>query len=135
MRTYLGNKCIFMIDHVSVYVDDLDKAKKFYAELLKPLGYALTADYAEYGVAGFEQGGKKDFWIGKKESAHNTHIAFAAAAKEAVDAFHAAALSAGAADNGAPGYRKDYAPGYYAAFVVDPFGNNIEAVFQDPTIK
>ena len=122
-----------MIDHISIYVHDLDLAKTFYTACLKPLGYELTADYSEYGVAGFEQNGKKDFWIGKKETAHNTHIAFVASSKDMVDAFHATAIAAGAADNGKPGYRKDYAPGYYGAFATDPFGNNVEAVFHDPS--
>lgn len=121
-----------MLDHISIYVQDFDKAKRFYSDALKPLGYTLSADYAEYGVAGYEQNGKRDFWVSKKDAPHNVHIAFAAASKADVEAFYNAALAAGGSDNGAPAYRKDYAPGYYGAFVIDPFGNNLESVFHDP---
>ena len=91
-------------------------------------------DFAEYKAAGFKDV-TQDFWIGEKESATGVHVAFLAKDSDAVDAFHAAGLSAGGKDNGAPGYRKEYSPGYYAAFVQDVDGNNIEAVWFDLSLK
>jgi predicted lactoylglutathione lyase len=87
----------------------------------------------EHGeAAGFNDGKNTDLWIATNErGVIPTHVAFAAASKEQVQRFYDAALGAGAADNGAPGYRKEYWPGYYAAFVHDLDGHNIEAVFFD----
>ena len=121
-----------MLHHISVYVDDIDKAKAFYAAALKPLGYEVQMEFPEWKVVGMGEPGKPDFWLGTKEKAHNAHVAFAASDKGAVDAFYEAAVAAGGEDNGKPGYRKDYSPGYYGAFVHDPFGNNIDAVYMDP---
>ena len=120
-----------MIAHTSVTVSEYEASKELYMSMLAPLGYALQTDLEEYKVAGFEEGGKADFWLSEKENAGGVHVAFMAASKEAVDAFHAAALASGAADNGAPGIRKEYSPGYYAAFVHDFDNNNIEAVWID----
>src|SRR5688572_19290477 len=113
-----------MIDHASAGVSDYQKSKEFYTKLLAPLGYKLSADMSEYGVAGFGEGDHADFWIGVRKSVGLDHTAFAAKSKEMVDAFHAAGIAAGGQDNGTPGYRKDYTPGYYAAFVRDLDGNN-----------
>ncbi|HEY0010398.1 MAG TPA: VOC family protein [Candidatus Paceibacterota bacterium] len=124
-----------MIAHTSVAVKDFPKSKELYIKALAPLGYVLGMELAEYGVAGFTHEGQVDFWIGKKDSAGNGHVAFTAASQEEVQAFHKAALEAGATDNGAPGYRKEYSPGYYAAFVHDLDGNNIEAVWMDPAVR
>lgn len=121
-----------MIDHATVAVSDYQKSKEFYAKLLAPLGYKMAADMAEYNVAGFADGSGSDYWIGVKSPAGNGHTAFAAKDKIAVDEFYKAGVDAGGTDNGAPGYRTDYGPGYYAAFVHDPDGNNIEAVWHDP---
>ncbi len=121
-----------MLGHIGVYVEDIEKAKVFYPAALKPLGYELLSDFPEWSVIGLGAGGNSDLWISQREANHNVHIAINAENKEAVQAFHAAALDAGASDNGAPGYRKEYTPGYYGAFVIDPFGNNLEAVFHDP---
>ncbi len=120
-----------MLDHIGLYVSDTEKAKTFYTAALAPLGYAVLSEFPEWGVVGFGEHGKSDFWISQKAS-HNAHVAFAATSKASVDAFHAAALAAGGTDNGAPGYRKDYSPGYYGAFITDLDGNNVEAVFHDP---
>ena len=122
-----------MIDHASVAVSDYQKAKEFYTTLLAPIGYKCQADMPQYKVAGFADGSGSDSWIGEKSPAGGGHTAFKAANKEAVEAFYKAGLEAGGKDNGAPGYRKDYGPGYYAAFVHDPDGNNIEAVWHDPS--
>ena len=91
----------------------------------------------EYGeAAGFNDGTNTDFWIGTNEKGVvPAHVAFEAKNKEQVDAFYQAALKAGATDNGAPGYRKDYWPGYYAAFVHDADGHNVEAVYYDYDAK
>lgn len=117
-----------MLEHVSVPVGDFGKAKAFYSSALKPLGYALTMDYSP-DAAGFKEGEHTSFWIAKKSNPGSTHVAFAATSKEAVQRFYDAGLQAGGKDNGKPGFRKDYGPNYYAAFLFDPDGNNIEACY------
>jgi len=114
------------IEHTGVYVKNLEKARKFYVAALKPLGYKLNFDFED--AAGFKEGGHTSFWIGKKRSYQPSHIAFHAKTRNAVRDFYKAAIKAGAKNNGKPGLRKDYSPDYYAAFVLDPDGNNIEAV-------
>ena len=121
-----------MIDHAGVTVSDFGKGKDFFSKSLAPLGYTMLAEFGEWSVAGFGAG-KPDFWIHTEEVKQKGHIAFAADNKAAVDGFYKAGLEAGGKDNGAPGYRKNYNPGYYAAFVLDPDGNNIEVVFHDPS--
>ena len=122
-----------MIDHAGLRVSDIAKAKDFYSKALAPLGYEMIAEYAEYKVAGFGEPPKADFWLSAGEGFEDTnHVAFAAKDKAAVDGFYKAGIAAGGTDNGAPGYRKDYSPGYYAAFVKDLDGHNIEVVFHDP---
>ena len=121
-----------MLDHVTANVDDLDAAKAFYAEALGPLGYSLQMDFAGM-AAGFGTGqGIPAFWISTRDGRGPTHVAFSAPDRATVDAFYDAALSAGASDNGAPGLRPDLHENYYAAFVHDPSGNNIEAVCHLP---
>lgn len=122
-----------MIDHASAAVTDLEKAKPLYTAMLTPLGYSLKMDLPEYGAAGYGTGDRSDFWLGKVEKSSGVHVAFVADSKEAVEAFHAAGLAAGGSDNGAPGYREMYAQNYYGAFIHDFDGNNIEAVFRDPS--
>ena len=119
-----------MLDHVSIGVSDIERSKAFYDQALGPLG--IERLYAEDGL-GYGQDGKAFFWIGLRESVRTgTHICFAAKDRAAVDAFHAAALSAGGRDNGAPGLRLRYHADYYAAFVLDPDGHNIEGVCRRP---
>lgn len=127
-----------MIDHVGYPVRDFAASKAFFLQALAPLGYGLVMEVTEeqtggHGAhAGFGDG-KPDFWIGSgRPPAGAVHIAFRAASRERVRAFHAAALAAGGTDNGAPGLRPEYHPTYYGAFVLDPDGNNIEAVCHDP---
>jgi predicted lactoylglutathione lyase len=122
-----------MIEHVSIPVSDVGKAKEFYTKALAPLGYELSYDWKE--AMGFREGGHTSFVISKESTVVPTHIAFRAGNREAVDAFYKAAIDAGAKDNGAPGYRKDYSPGYYAAFVHDADLNNVEAVWYDPELE
>ena len=119
-----------MIAHTTLHISDYPKSKKFYQTVLASLGYKNNMEYGE--SAGFNDGENTDLWISKAETVVPTHLAFVAKSQEQVQAFHKAALAAGAADNGKPGYR-DYSPGYYAAFVVDPDRHNIEAVWYDPS--
>jgi catechol 2,3-dioxygenase-like lactoylglutathione lyase family enzyme len=119
-----------MLDHVSLKVRDFDRAVAFYKAALAPIGYAVAMEYP--GGAGLGEPGKPDLWIAVTEQPpHPTHVAFRTS-RARVDAFHAAALAAGGTDNGPPGLRADYHPHYYAAFVRDPEGNNIEVVCHDP---
>ena len=121
-----------MIDHVSIKVKDVEQAKAFYEAALAPLGYARGIEYPG-GMQLLVEGEPGDVWVAplpEGAEAVPTHVALRAADTAAVDAFYEAALAAGGTDNGAPGPR-DYHPGYYAAFVYDPEGNNIEAVIHD----
>ena len=120
-----------MIDHVTANVADVETAKQFYSQALAPLGYSVQAEFP--GAAGFGTGeGIPDFWISSTDERGATHIALNASDRAAVDAFHEAAIAAGAKDNGAPGIRAHYHPNYYGAFVLDPDGHNIEAVCHAP---
>ncbi len=117
-----------MFDHVGLRVQDLGSSTAFYQQLLAPLGYGLHAQGD--GYAGFGPEGAPALWLhprGEKASS-SVHVALKAASRAAVQAFHAKGLALGARDNGAPGLRPDYAPNYYAAFLIDGDGNNIEAV-------
>jgi catechol 2,3-dioxygenase-like lactoylglutathione lyase family enzyme len=117
-----------MIAHTTLHVSVYEKSKAFYKCALAPLGY--TNNMEEGKAAGFNDGKNTDFWIVHEDAVVPTHVAFEAKSKQEVEAFYDAALAAGATDNGRPGYR-DYWPGYYAAFVYDPDGHNIEAVWYD----
>lgn len=127
-----------MIDHTTFAVANLEQSKAFYAQAMAPLGISLLVDITReqtggVAFAGFGANGKAFFWIGDGTPAvSGVHIAFQAASREAVDAFHAAALAAGGKDNGSPGLRPHYHPSYYGAFVLDPDENNIEAVCHTP---
>ncbi|MBI2120652.1 MAG: VOC family protein [Parcubacteria group bacterium] len=112
------------------WILDYEKSKEFYSKILKPLGYVKNMEFGE--SAGFNDGKNTDFWIGtSKDGVIKSHIAFGAKNKQEVDDFYKTALASGGKDNGAPGYRKEYLPGYYAAFIFDPDGHNVEAVFYD----
>ncbi len=115
-----------MIDHVRLHVADAARSKAFYELALAPLGYRVVMEPVP-GVVGM---GTRfpDFWFAESGAATVAHVAFRAEDQAAVDAFHAAALAAGGTDNGAPGLRERYHPGYYGAFALDPDGNNVEAV-------
>ena len=114
------------IEHTGIQVSNSEKAKFFYATALAPLGYKLTMDMGS--AAGFKEGGHTSFWIMEVKKPAPMHLAFRAKDRKAVQAFYKAAIKAGAQDNGKPGLRKNYSPDYYAAFVLDADGNNIEAV-------
>jgi len=116
------------IDHIGLNVTDYEKGKAFYAAALKPLGLSVLSDYGV--VVGI--GGDFPFlWVSAGNPGH-VHLAFRAETRKQVDAFYAAAMAAGAKDNGKPGIRTEYSENYYAAFVLDPDGHNIEAVCHAP---
>jgi catechol 2,3-dioxygenase-like lactoylglutathione lyase family enzyme len=115
-----------MFDHIGLRVKDLEAAARLYAAMLAPLGHVAGASGKEY--AGFGPQDAPALWLHRDKRGGGAHVALRAASREAVDRFHAAGLQAGAKDNGAPGLRTDYAPNYYAAFLLDADGNNVEAV-------
>jgi catechol 2,3-dioxygenase-like lactoylglutathione lyase family enzyme len=127
-----------MLDHVALSVKDFERSKAFYLAALAPLSISLLMEVGaeETGggaFAGFGAEGKPFFWIGERnDTTGPAHIAFTAPACAVVDAFYAAALHAGGKDNGAPGLRSHYHDNYYGSFVLDPDGNNIEAVCHKP---
>ncbi len=120
-----------MLDHVSLPVSNLQRSKRFYVEALSPLGYELVMEHHISGV-GFGKSGKPDFWIRQGVPGNAVHVAFACEDRATVDAFHEEAMAVGGRDNGRPGLRLEYHPTYYGAFVLDPDGNNIEAVCHRP---
>jgi catechol 2,3-dioxygenase-like lactoylglutathione lyase family enzyme len=124
-----------MIDHMGISVSDIGRSRKFYEAALGPLGMSVQMEVGpdegeETGTAlGFGVPGEKIFWIGDDAKVgEGMHVAFRADRRDQVDRFHEAALKAGGRDNGKPGPRPNYGPNYYAAFVYDPDGANIEAV-------
>lgn len=115
-----------LIDHVHLRAADLEASKRFYRAVLTALGFTSFREGSGWFSA-------DELWIDRAEGpASRVHLAFQAGSREAVRAFHAAGLAAGGTDNGGPGERA-YHPGYYAAFVLDPDGNNVEAVFHGPS--
>ena len=127
-----------MIDHIGLAVKDMDRAKAFYMRALKPLGVGVimevTAEQTGADAhAGFGKDRKAFFWIGTGNKPRGgAHVAFTAQTRAEVDSFYRAALASGGRDNGAPGPRPHYHEHYYGAFVLDPDGNNIEAVCHRP---
>lgn len=136
-----------MLDHMTFRVTNIARAKAFYSAALGPLGYSVAVE-GHYGVnvlglscpdASEPDGKKTDVWFvdgpspyGGPAATSGCHLAWRAASRAQVDAFYSAAIAAGGKDNGAPGLRPDYHPDYYGAFVIDPEGNNIEAVCHLP---
>lgn len=115
-----------MFDHVGVRVKDLAAAARLYRAMLAPLGHVPGSAGDTY--AGFGPAGKPALWLHKDANGGGAHLALRAESREAVERFYAEGLKAGARDNGRPGLRTDYSPTYYAAFLLDPDGNNVEAV-------
>lgn len=121
-----------MIDHTTVGVSDYGASREFYRQALAPLGYELLTEFGT-DAAGFGAAGYSDFWIDAGGANSPTlHVALQAASEQEVERFYQAALQAGGQDNGPPGLR-DYDAGYYAAFILDPDGHNIEAVYHQPS--
>ena len=127
-----------MIDHIGFAVSNMNRSKPFYVAALKPLGIGVVIEVTaeQTGVdahAGFGKDDKAFFWIGGgAKPKGGTHVAFTAGTRADVDSFYRAALAAGGRDNGAPGLTPHYHPNHYAAFVLDPDGNNVEAVCRGP---
>ncbi len=120
-----------MIDHIGIRVSNLRASTEFYRTALAPLGYVVLMDF-DFGV-GLGLAGKPDLWLYPGDPRDvQTHIAIAADDRNAVDAFHAAAMQAGGQDMGSPNLRPEYHPHYYGAFVADPDGHNLEAVCHGP---
>jgi catechol 2,3-dioxygenase-like lactoylglutathione lyase family enzyme len=124
-----------MIDHMTIPVSDISRSRHFYEAALGALGMSVQMEVTPQETGdgttflGFGVPGEKIFWIVDREDVGGgVHVAFRADRRDQVDRFHARAVSAGGRDNGAPGPRPNYGPNYYAAFVYDPDGANIEAV-------
>ena len=117
-----------MYDHIGLKVGDLDASVRFYAAALAPLGHVLCT--RDKGYAGIGPKGEPALWLYQHDGPRGdgAHIAFRAADHAAIQKFHTEGLKAGGRDNGGAGPRKDYSPTYYAAFLIDPDGNNVEAV-------
>lgn len=120
-----------LIDHLQLVVNDLAAAKRFYLAALAALEIPMGGEGDDYFWADELFVSSKDSPAAQGHTTSRGHFAFQAKSRDQVDAFHAAAVAAGGRDNGAPGPRP-YHPGYYAAFVLDPDGNNVEAVFHGP---
>jgi predicted lactoylglutathione lyase len=113
-----------MYDHLGLKVKDLNASARFYKAVLAPLGYVPDSSGSGFGPADAPA-----LWLYEAKEAHaGVHLALRAGTRAAVDRFHQAGLEAGGRDHGRPGLRKDYGPTYYAAFLLDPDGNNVEAV-------
>jgi len=122
-----------MIDHLTLTVRDFPGSRAFYEKALAPLGYRVLMEFGD--MCGFGDA-KPYLWVKPGDPPITPqHLAFVAPTRAAVAAFHAAALAAGGRDNGAPGLRPDYHESYYAAFVIDPNGHNLEAVIHRPEGK
>ena len=125
-----------MIDHLTILVSDYRRSVKFYLSALGPLGYAMTMELDDVSYpnlpaaffAGLGVDGKADLWLRPSTGVSPTHVAFRATSRAAVRAFFKDAVAAGGTPNGEPGLRPEYSPHYYAAFVLDPDGPNIEVV-------
>jgi len=125
-----------MLDHIGLAVTDLAKSRAFYEAALAPLGITVleVIDENEAGGTAVMMGDSEPFFVfaDNEQPGEGTHVAFRAASRAQVDGFYAAAMAAGGKDNGAPGLRAQYHPNYYAAFVFDPDGINVEAVCHLP---
>ena len=119
-----------MIDHTAVNVTDLEAAKQFYSKALEPLGYSVAFEMGDF--LGYADANGMDLGVVRRDPVGAAHVAFKCDDHATVDAFYAAATAAGGKDNGPPGLRPHYHENYYAAFVHDADGNNIEAVCQQP---
>ena len=128
-RAWKANMVRWM-DHIGLLVSDLARAKNFYGACLAPLGW----QFRDYGARGgvFRNASRPPFYLTPASTdTRGLHLAFRASSREQVEAFHRAALAQGATDNGPPGLRPDYGDGYFAAFVLDTSGNNLEAVHRE----
>lgn len=127
-----------MIDHIGIAASDFAASRRLYEAALAPLGIGLMMEVTPEQTGGYRglglgRNGKPFFWLGNGgPRGAGMHIAFVAESRAQVDAFYQAAIAAGGRDNGPPGIRAHYHPNYYAAFVLDPDGINVEAVCHRP---
>jgi len=127
-----------VIDHIGFTVSDYPRSRAFYLKVLAPLGFGPVMDVTKEQSGGYEGTGfgppqRPHFWIGTGDARGGSmHVAFTAPTRADVDRFYATAIAAGARDNGPPGPRPHYHANYYGAFVIDPDGNNVEAVCHTP---
>lgn len=131
-----------MIDHLSTYALDYAKTRTFYAAVLEVLGYDVQAEFTldqddelpGRRICAWGPPGRSIFWVIETTQAYTPrHVAFTASDRASVDRFHAAGRAAGGSDHGAPGVREIYHPDYYGGFLLDPDGNNVEAVCHQPS--
>lgn len=115
-----------LIDHVHIRVSNLEDSKEFYRKILPSVRREITGESDYYFAA------EELFVTADGQPTQNFHLAFQADSPEMVQRFHSAGLATGGTDNGAPGERSQYHPGYYGAYILDPDGNNIEAVYHGP---
>ncbi|MBW2713080.1 MAG: VOC family protein [Deltaproteobacteria bacterium] len=119
-----------MLDHIGLRVKNLEKSQLFYEQLLAPLGFSVVMSFR--GIVGFGDCGKPAFWLSalstEAPASAPLHVAFSATSRAAVDTFYEAGLAAGGVCNGPAGLREQYHANYYTAFLLDPDGNNVEAV-------
>jgi catechol 2,3-dioxygenase-like lactoylglutathione lyase family enzyme len=116
------------VDHISIPVADVSRTKVFYEALLIPLGWTCSG-WRNAVFVGFKKPGAPALYFGASSQISQVHLAFKAANERAVVRFHYRALEVGGVDNGEPGPRPDYGASYYAAFILDPDGHNVEAVW------
>ncbi|MBZ9558591.1 MULTISPECIES: VOC family protein [unclassified Modicisalibacter] len=130
-----------MFDHISTYATDYGATKSFYEAVFAPLGYSVQTEFvAEWNqdfptqkMCAFGRDGKPSYWvIESKERFTPRHVAFSAPSRAEVDEFHRQGMANGGSDNGKPGLRPLYHENYYGAFLIDPDGNNVEAVCHAP---
>jgi catechol 2,3-dioxygenase-like lactoylglutathione lyase family enzyme len=127
-----------MIDHVSIYVSDVARARDFYVAALAPTGYGLIKSFPNDDApvaVGLGIAGKPDLWLVQGNPTQKQHVAIRGQTRKVVAQFHAAALAAGGRDNGGPGVRAEYHKAYYGAFILDPDGHNLEVCCHDPYIE
>lgn len=127
-----GRKMPPIIDHVTLGVSDFENTRRFYDRIMPTLGLQCIWDNPTMAAYGIGQNDDFGLIADSGSARHGTHVAFHAPDRTSVDRFHSEALAAGARDNGPPGLRPEYHATYYAAFVIDPEGNRIEAVCQEP---
>ena len=129
-ETWVDREEVAVIDHLALAVRDLDASRRFYERALRPLGYEVVSESESFCGLGDE--GQTSLGLRPGAPGGPVHFAFTSPNRRTVDAFHEAATAAGGRDNGLPGIRLDYHESYYAAFVEDPDGNNVEAVCHRP---
>lgn len=122
----------YVLDHMGLAVGDISDSRLFYEAALAPLGFAVVMQFGDPPVLAIGLPQMPQFWLHQGEPSAPVHVAFHAHDRTRVDAFHAAALAAGGRDNGPPGVRSQYHQHYYAAYVLDPDANNVEAVCHTP---